>query len=206
MMLTLAQLVGAGIAPTQARLMLAPLQSACMRFDIDTPPRVGAFVAQCNVESGFFTRLEENCYWTTPERILKFFTSRVTSLQQASLLARNPKALANTVYAGRMGNGDVQSGDGWRYRGRGPIQLTGLDNYREAGAELGRPYVEQPDLVALPLDGVLTAAWFWHVNKLNLLADSGQIDAITRTVNKGMSERDLRRQLTEEAVLAFTTH
>lgn len=204
-MIQLAQLIAAGVAPTQARIVLGPIQAACARFDIDRPARIGAFVAQCMVESDGFATFEENCYWSTPERILKFFPSRVTSLQHASQLARNPKALANAVYAGKNGNGNPLSGDGWAYRGRGAIQLTGRGNYSDAATETGRPYVEQPDLVAAPADALLTAAWYWHVHKLNLLADSSQTDAITRSINgAGMAARDLRRQRTEEAVHAFS--
>lgn len=205
MIITVANLIAAGVQPTPARLMLEPLRKACAQFDIDTPVRVGAFIAQCSVESQGFTRLEENCYWSTPERIMRFFPSRVTSLHQASLLARNPQALANAVYAGKNGNGSPITGDGWRYRGRGCIQLTGRNNYSDAATELDRPYLLQPDLVAQPFDAALTAAWYWHAHKLNILADSAQSDAITRAINgPAMVERDLRRQLTEQGVQAFS--
>jgi putative chitinase len=191
-------LVKLGIQPTQAKQFAQSLAAACSRFDINTPSRIAGFVAQCNVESDGFRDLEENLWWTTPERILKYFTSRVTGLEHAARLTRNPQALANCVYAGKNGNGDESSGDGWRYRGRGLKQLTGRANYHDAAVALGRPYVEQPDLVAQPDDAALTAAWFWHHNKLNLLADSGQWNAITRAVNgRAMAQADLRHQLSE---------
>lgn len=199
-MLTLANLIAAGVAPTQARAFLAPLSAACARFGINTPARIAGFIAQCRVESAGFTALEESLFYRDPVRIMKIWPSRVTTLQQAQGLARNPQGLANVVYANRLGNGDTASGDGWRYRGRGLKQLTGKANYADAANALARPYVTTPDLVAQPEDACMTAAWFWHTNKLNLLADSAQWDAITRAVNgPGMLQAAERRQYSEEA-------
>lgn len=204
MQVTTTTLVTLRIAPTQARAFAESLAAACERFEINTPARIAAFVAQCNVESNGFRDLEENLYWTTPERIYRFFTSRVRDLEHAAKLARNPKALANCVYASKNGNGDEATGDGWRYRGRGLKQLTGRANYHDAALALGRPYVEQPDLVGQPVDACLTAAWYWHSIKGNLLADSGQWDAITRAVNgRAMHQADLRHQLSEYGAQAL---
>lgn len=198
------RLVAAGIKPTQAKAFAEPLRAACARFAIDTPVRLAAFVAQCAHESAHFTALEENLYYSSPERIRAIFPSRVPSLAVAQALARNPKALACRVYAGRLGNGDEASGDGWRYRGRGLVHLTGRSNYADAAQALGRPYVEQPDLVAQPADACLTAAWFWHCRKLNILADASNTDAITRAVNgPKMAGQDERRRLFDRAVAAF---
>lgn len=203
-MLTLPSLIAAGVPPTQARQYLEPLASACARFDIATPARIAGFLAQCRVESSDFTRLEENLWYTTPERIRQIFPSRVKSMADAARLVRNPKALANCVYAGKIGNGDEASGDGFRFRGRGIKQLTGRENYADAAEGLGRPYLEQPDLVAQPEDACLTAAWFWHNVKANILADSAQWDAITRAVNgPGMLQASLRRQYAEQAFEAL---
>lgn len=203
-MITVASLIDAGIAPTQARQFLAPLSAACARFGITTPARLGGFVAQCRVESANFTAMEEGLFYRDPARIMRIWPTRVTTLQQAQSLARNPKGLANVVYANRLGNGDTESGDGWRFRGRGIKQLTGKSNYSEAAQALNRPYVTNPEMVALPGDACMTAAWFWHTNKCNILADSSQWDAITRVVNgPGMLQRDERRQYSEEGVRAF---
>lgn len=200
-MLTLANLTAAGIAPTQARAFLAPLSAACARFAINTPARIAGFLAQCRVESSGFTALEENLYYRDPRRIMLIWPSRIRTLQQAQPLACNPEALANVVYANRLGNGDTDSGDGWRFRGRGLKQLTGKTNYENAATALDRPYVTNPELVALPEDACMTAAWFWHANKLNALADAGQWDAITRVVNgPGMLQAAERRRYSEEAV------
>lgn len=202
--LDLARLVAAGIAPTQARVFLAPLRAACAAFDIDTPARVAAFLAQCSAESAAFTRLEENLYYTTPERIRAVFPSRVPTIAVAQSLTRNPRALANRVYAGRLGNGDEASGDGWAFRGRGLIHLTGRDNYAEAERALTLPLLAQPEVAAEPTGACLTAAWYWHTRKLNVLADSAQWDAITRAVNgPAMLHAGLRRQLSEEAAQAL---
>jgi putative chitinase len=203
-MITIAQLIAAGIAPTQARAFAEPLTAACTRFAINTPARIASFVAQCRVESAGFAELEERLYYSKPERIRDIFSSRVPSLQDAQALARNPKLLANTVYAGKNGNGDAASGDGWLYRGRGLIGLTGRANYFAAGVGCGRPYLEQPDLVAQPPDACMAAGWYWYSNKLNALADAMLTDDITRAVNgKAMMHADLRRQYAEEGARAF---
>lgn len=203
-MISVASLVAAGIAPTQARLFAAPLAAACQRFGINTPARVAGFLAQCRVESAGFTALEESLFYRDAARIASIFRSRVRSIADAQRLVRNPKALANCVYANRLGNGDEASGDGWRFRGRGLKQLTGRANYADAAAALARPYITQPDLVAQPEDACLTAAWYWHTVKGNLLADSAQWDAITRAVNgPGMLQAELRRQYSEDGLQAL---
>lgn len=204
-MISVSSLVAAGCGPTQARLFAEPLLRACSRFDISTAGRMGAFVAQCLVESQGFVHLEENCYWSTPERIRQFFPIEVRSLAEAMPLVKNPQALASVAYANKNGNGNAATSDGWTYRGRGLIQLTGRGNYHDAGLELARPFVASPDLVAQPDDAALTAAWFWMTHKCNALADAGLIDSITRQVNgPAMDQHDLRKQRTAEAIAAFT--
>lgn len=203
-MISVASLIAAGIGPTQARMFADPLARACKRFDIMTPARVAGFVAQCNVESAGFTRLEENMRYRTPEVLDRNFRAVRGLGDAAQLIAAGPQAIANRVYAGRLGNGDEASGDGWRFIGRGLKMLTGRDNYADAGESLGRPYLTNPELVALPEDACLTAAWFWHTHKLNALADSAQWDAITRVVNgPAMLKADERRQYAQESVSVF---
>lgn len=204
MPLDVGRLIQAGLQPTQARLLLEPLRAACARFEIDTPARLGAFIGQYRVETADFTRLEENLNYTTAERIRAVFPSSVRSLQQAAGLVRNPQALANLVYAGRLGNGPPESGDGWAYRGRGLCHLTGRANYADAAVSLARPYVDQPDLVAAPEDACLVGAWYWHARKLNVLADAWNVAAITRAVNgPAMLDATRRLQYSEEAQRAF---
>ena len=202
-MISVGALIAAGIAPTQARQFADPLSAACALYDINTPPRIAGFIAQARVESSGFTELEESLYYTPAERIRSIWPREVASLQQAATLTRNPKGLATVVYANKNGNGDAASGDGWTYRGRGIVQLTGRANYADAAAEIGRPYVDQPDLVAQPSDACLTAAWYWSTIKGNLLADASQWDAITKAVNGGMLQADARRQYSEEGIAAF---
>lgn len=198
-------LVALGIGPTQARLFAEPLSAACARFDISTPVRIAGFVAQCNVESAGFTQLEEDLRWRDPQRLRRFFGSRVHDLDHAArLIKAGPKAIASCVYAGKNGNGDEASGDGWKYRGRGLKQLTGWGNYRDAADALGRPYAEQPDLVAKPEDACLTAAWYWHSVKGNVLADASRWDALTRAVNgPAMDQAALRAHLSQTGVKAL---
>ena len=202
--ITVETLVAAGIAPTQARQFEDALQFACDRFEINTPARIAGFLAQCRVESEGFTRLEECLYYVTPERIRSVFPNQVASLQQAAQLVRDPKALALAVYSGRLGNGGPDTGDGWAFRGRGLVMLTGRNGYTDAATELARPYLEQPDLVAQPADAALVAAWFWHSHHCNELADAGLWDSITKAINgPAMLMADLKRQYSEEGAREF---
>lgn len=204
MSITVASLIAAGIAPTQARQFAEPLAAACRRFDIATPAREAGFIAQARVESVNFTHLEESLFYTTAERVRQVFSAQVDSLQRAATLLRNPKALALAVYSNRLGNGPASTGDGWAFRGRGLFQLTGRDNYTDAATSLAKPYLEQPDLIAQPEDACLVAAWFWHTIHGNELADSAQWDAITRRVNgRAMLQADMRRQYSEQGMAAF---
>ena len=196
-------LVAAGVRPTQARQFLEPLTETFERFDISTPARRAAFLAQAIHESAGFTKLEEDMFYRRPERIMAMWPRRFSGFGEASKFLRNPKALANRVYAGRYGNGDEASGDGWRYRGRGLFQLTFRGNYLEAEKAIGRPYVEQPELVALPRDAALTAGHYWSVRQMNALADSAQIDEITKRINPAMVAAGERRSHFDEALRAF---
>jgi putative chitinase len=203
-MITADQLIAAGIAPTQARAFVQPLIVAMARFDITTPARAAAFVGQCMVESGRFVHTEENLYYSSPERIAQVWPSLFRTAGAAAAYAKSPVKLGSKVYAGRNGNGDEASGDGYRYRGRGLLQMTGREHYADAATELAHPYLENPDLVAQPADACLTAAWFWHTHKLNTLADVGAVDEITRAINgRAMLEAPLRRQYTQQALAAW---
>lgn len=176
-------LVALGVHPTQARQFADPLKAAMSLHDISTPGRQSAFLAHCILESSKFTMLEENLRYTTPDRIRAVWPSRFKTAADAAPYARNPQGLANRVYAGRNGNGDEASGDGWQFRGRGLFQLTGRANYLRAAQALGRPYIGDPDLVAEPSDAALTAAWFWHDAGCNQMVDAGRFDSTTRAIN-----------------------
>jgi putative chitinase len=192
------------VAPTQARLYADPLQAAAARFGIQSKARVAAFLAQLHHESQGFTRTEENLYYTTPERIRAMWPTRVPTLLDASKLCRNPQGLANTVYANRLGNGDSTTGEGWRYRGRGLIQLTGRSNYHVASDALSANYVANPDSVAEPEGACLTAAWFWSSIHGNDLADASLIDALTKRINgPAMAGADARRSRYDDNLRAL---
>ena len=204
-MLNLPQLIAAGITPTVARVFLPHLIAACDRFEIDTPRRMAAFIGQYSHETSGLTRLEENLYYTDPARIAQMF-SALREIEKARAFTRQPKALANRVYANRNGNGSEASGDGWNYRGRGLPHLTGRGNYRAAGSALSLPLEQNPDRVADPEAAVLVGAWYWKANGLNALADRWQLDAITRSINgaamAGRTDRVERCNRALEALLS----
>lgn len=203
-MITVATLVACGVAPTQARFYAEPMDIACTRFGITTKPRIAAFLAQTHHESAGFTRTEENLYYSTPERIRQMWPTRVTTLGEAAKLCRNPQALANKVYCNRLGNGPEASGDGWEYRGRGFIQLTGKDNYKKAAEGLNFEFLLNPSWAATPTGACLTAAWYWSAINGNSLADFSLIDAITRRINgPAMVEADDRRSRFDDNLRAL---
>jgi len=148
-----------------------PINAAMDRFEINTPTRMAAFLAQLAHESTETTRLTEGLFYSRAERLCAVWPKRFPTPASAAPYVKNPQALANFVYANRGGNGDELSGDGWLYRGRGLFQLTFKDNYRLAGNALNLPLVEDPDLVATPEVAALTAANFWQRLGLNALAD-----------------------------------
>lgn len=157
---------------------------------IDTPARIAAFLAQVGHESAGLTVMSENLNYsaqglasTWPKRF-RAPDGAPTALAQQ--IARKPVDIANAVYADRMGNGSPASGDGWRYRGRGPIQITGKYNYQAAEKAIGLPLVENPDLAALAEGGAKIAAWIWSREGLNELADADRFEEITRRINGGV--------------------
>lgn len=193
MLITVEKLLAMRVSAGAARRFAEPLQAACALHGIDTNVRVAAFMAQALHESGHLERMEEDLHYRSAERIARVFRrafdadrdGKLSSfeLQIAEAFVGQPERLANRAYAGRNGNGNEASGDGWRYRGRGFFQLTGRTNYLQAGQALGRPYVEQPDLVAQPSDAALTAAWYWSVNGCNAMADTFRLAEVRRAIN-----------------------
>lgn len=166
-----------------AALWAAPLQQAMLRCGITTPRRMAHFLAQIGHESASLSRLEENLNYSA-QRLCEVWPSRFTR-SSALRYARRPEHIANRVYANRMGNGDEASGDGWRYRGRSPIQLTGRDNYARMAALTGLPLIDVPGLALEPAEGAPIAACWWQDGGLNTLADSGDILSVSRRVNLG---------------------
>ena len=155
-------------------------------FDINTPARVAGFVAQCQHESADFTVLQENLNYSA-KGLNGTFRKYFASEDAAQPYARKPEMIANRVYSSRMGNGDEASGDGWKYRGRGIVQLTGKANYTAFSHDVfGDDHVvENPDLVAHPEYATLSACWFWKKNNLNQWCDAGDIVTLSKRINGG---------------------
>jgi putative chitinase len=151
------------------------LNDAMDRFEINNPQRAAAFLAQIAHESGELGKLVENLNYSA-KRLMEVWPKRFATLEKARLYERNPERLANYVYAKRLGNGDEQSGDGWRYRGRGVIQVTGRSNYRTIGDVLQLPLEAEPERLEEPEAASLSAAYFWKSRGLNELADDRNDD------------------------------
>jgi len=179
------------------------LNATFERFDIMNPLRKAAFIAQCGHECGNFKMLEENLNYRA-ETLMKLWPKRFPTLEFANQYAKNPKKIANMVYANRMGNRDEASGDGYRFRGRGCIQLTGHANYYHAGQALGEDFVMQPELVATPMYAALSAGFFWNTHKLNVLADNRDIKMMTKRINGGFIGLADRERHYNEALSVLT--
>lgn len=192
------------ITPTKAEEWIDAINETCDRFDISTPERQASFLGQCAHESGGFTALKENLNYSA-EGLTKVWPKRFPSLEAAQPYHRSPEKIANKVYASRMGNGDEASGEGFKYRGRGLIQLTGKDNYRACGEALGVDLLEDPDLVSTPQYAALSAGWFWNKNHLNAYADKNDMTGLTKRINggtHGIEDRVARTQLALDTLMA----
>ena len=168
------------------------LNETFQRFGILSPIQQASFIGQCGHECGNFKILEENLNYRA-ETLMKLWPKRFPTMDIANQYAKNPKKIANMVYANRMGNRDEASGDGYRFRGRGCIQLTGHANYYHAGQALGEDFVMQPELVATPMYAALSAGFFWNTHKLNVLADNRDIKMMTKKINGafiGLADRE----------------
>lgn len=163
--------------------------------------RIAAFLAQCGHESLNLSRLSENLNYSK-ERLMAVWPGRFNEYA-AAVYQRDPEAIANNVYANRMGNGNENSGDGWKFHGRGYIQLTGRSNYTACGKDLELDLVNDPDLLTRPASAAMSAAWFWNSRRLNSLADEGDIRGITRAINGGLNGFDDRRQRYNDALKAL---
>jgi putative chitinase len=197
---TIQHLRAAGVSQELAERWLPHVQGALARFGINTPMQVAAWIAQCAHESAGFKTLTENLNYSADTMAVVWPTRfavlgpdkkpvKVKGKNQpnkfALALHRKPEMIANTVYANRMGNGNIESGEGWRYRGRGLKQLTGKFNHIQASKGLGVDLVANPDLLLEPQWAALSAAWFWNVNNCGPLADSGDFVALTKKINGG---------------------
>jgi len=171
------------------------------RFGISTPRQQAAFIGQCGHECGNFRILEENLNYKA-ESLCKLWPKRFDN-NKAQVCQRNPKLIANTVYSARMGNRDESSGDGYRFRGRGCIQLTGYSNYFHASKAIGVDFVMEPGLVATPKYAALTAGWFWSTHNCNALAEAADWVGLTKKINGGTIGLDDRIKHTNEALVVL---
>lgn len=155
-------------------------------YDINTAPRVAAFLAQCAHESGGFKAIKENLNYR-PETLIKLFKKYfdLPTAQHYCAMPDKQAAIANRIYANRMGNGPEESGDGYRYCGRGLIQLTGKDNYTRYAQSLEISVEEASEHLTTFEGCVQSAAWFWEANNLNQYADNGDILTMTKRINGG---------------------
>ncbi len=183
------------LKPDRAAVMADALNNACKIANINTKRRLRHFVAQLAHESGGFTRLVENMNYRDPARLDEMFRAVRGQNDAAELIRKGPEAIANRVYANRLGNGDEASGDGWRYRGRGLIMLTGKENYARAERWAGMPLVKEPGLAGQPKNAGIIAAKYWNFKDINQEADEGDLAGVTELINgtalAGLEDRKL---------------
>lgn len=183
--------------------LLSILAEELPKYDIDTPLRVCHFLSQMSHESAGFTVLQENLNYSS-EGLLKVFKKYFTP-ETAKVYHRKPQMIANRVYANRMGNGSETSGDGWKYRGRGIIQLTFKSNYTKYSKLIFKDnrLLDNPDLAIELRTACLVACEFWKENNLNSLADKDDIYSITKKINGGLNGLEHRKELLEKAKKAI---
>ena len=191
----------------------------CVEFEINTPQRIAGFLAQTSHESGGYTMLTENLNYRAatlaacwPNRFavlgpdkkpVKDQQGKLTPTAVANAIAGKPELIANMVYSSRMGNGPAESGEGWKYRGRGLKQLTGKDNYARCGQALGVDLVGDPDLLLQPLYAARSAGWFWKANSLSAFADASDIKGMTKKINGGFIGLEQRQKLYDKVLAAI---
>lgn len=186
-------LLAAGVGEKLVPVWLPAIRATCGEFDITAPKRIAAFLAQVAHESGGFTRLVESLNYSA-EALMKIWPKRFPALEFAQKFHRNQELIANAVYSSRMGNGGPETGDGWKYRGRGLKQLTGKDNYTRCGKALNVDLVGDPDLLLRPGLAARSAGWFWSANGCAALADADQFELLTKRINGGLIGLKDRRE------------
>jgi putative chitinase len=177
-------------------------------YEINSPKRIAAFIAQCSHESAGFTALKENLNYKAAT-LRKIFPKYFPDDATANAYANRPdkqQAIANRVYGNRMGNGPEESGDGFRYCGRGLIQLTGKQNYTWFAASLGIPVEEASEYLQTFEGAAQSACWFWETNKLNQWADTGDMVTLTKRINGGTIGLDDRIKHYEHALHVLGGH
>ena len=174
-------------------------------YEINTPERVAAFLAQCAHESGGFKFLKENLNYKA-ESLCKVFPKYFPDINLAKQYEKKPEKIANRVYGNRMGNGDESTGDGFKYMGRGLIQLTGKNNYTLFAAAIDTPLEEIPEYLQTFEGAVQSACWFWEQNNLNQWADKKDIMTLTKRINGGTIGLEDRIKHYNHALHLFAGH
>jgi putative chitinase len=169
---------------------LEPLENTFAKYEINTPQRQAAFIGQCAHESGNFKVLQENLNYSA-DGLMKTWPSRFSTIEIANQYARQPAKIAGKVYNGRLGNTSEE--EAAKYLGRGLIQLTGRENYANCGSSIGADLLADPTLLLEPRYAALSAGWFWNKKGLNSLADSGDIETMTKRINGGLIGLDDRK-------------
>lgn len=189
-------------AGPRAHLFAGPIGEALAETAIDTAHEIASFLAQVGVESRQLLSLEENLNYSA-ERLRAVWPRRFDA-DLAARYARRPEAIANHVYGGRLGNGDEASGDGWRYRGRGLIQVTGKRNYRRCGEDLRLELLAYPELLLEPGNAARSAAWYWRAANLDAHDDDEDVRMETRVVNGGEHALAERQRIFDRALKELT--
>lgn len=204
MNIELHNVTAAGVKQEIAEKWIDAIRQTCERFEINTKRRIAGFLSQCAHESGGFTMLTENLNYRaatmatcwpnrfaeqgTDKKPKKDVQGKLIPTKVALALEKHPEQIANIVYASRMGNGPTESGEGWKFRGRGLKQLTGKDNYTRCGNAIGFDLVSEPDKLLEPKYAALSAGWFFSSNKCGEIIDSEADDAfikLTKKINGG---------------------
>jgi putative chitinase len=178
-----------------------PLNEVMAFYEINTPERISMFLAQCGHESGGLRTIKENLNYSA-DGLRKIFPKYFRDLNPAEY-AKKPEKIANVVYANRMGNGPVESGDGYRYCGRGLIQLTGKSNYAAFAADMEMPLEEATEWLSTEEGATWSAGWFWDSRELNKWADKGDIVTVTKKINGGTIGLADRKEHYEAALEIF---
>ncbi len=184
--------------------LVDPFNETFERFGIVTPAQQSSWIGQCGHECGNFRIMEENLNYRAPT-LLKLFPQNPKRVwgftpETAAAYEKQPQRIANRIYGNRMGNRDEASGDGFRFRGSGFLQLTGMNNFFHAGQALGVDFIMQPELVRTPMYAAQTAGWFWQTHRLNQYADSGDILTMTKRINGGTIGLEDRKKHIEHAL------
>lgn len=191
-MLVTTQMLCKITTPEMADKWVDALNETCERFAIDSPFRIAGFISNVAHESAGFKFVSENLNYSVAS-LMRVWPNLFSSLEVAQRYAMQPEKIANRAYANRMGNGDEASGDGWNYRGRGLMQLTGKNNYVAYSLSCDNEALQKPEIVAEPRYAAESAGWFWDVNRLNTLADAQDIGGMCRRINGGYNGLDDRQ-------------